>query len=90
METPAAVGSVFNIGSDQPISIRELAEKVIAAAGSASSIEFQSYTDAYDKDFEDIRRRVPDLSRLRQTIDYRPRYDLEAIIGELVEKTREG
>src|SRR4029077_9592790 len=60
MKTPAALGSVFNIGSDQPVSIRELAERVIALSKSKSQIEFQTYTAAYDKDFEDIRRRVPD------------------------------
>ena len=52
---------VFNIGSDQPIAIRDLAAAVIAACGSKSTIQFQTYADAYDKDFEDIRRRVPDL-----------------------------
>src|SRR5207249_1518776 len=83
MQTPAAVGGVFNIGSDQPASIRELAERTIALAGSGSGIEFQTYTAAYDKDFEDVRRRVPDLSRLRSTIDYRPRYDLEATIRDV-------
>jgi UDP-glucose 4-epimerase len=66
MQTPAALGRVFNIGSDQPVTILQLAQKVIELTGSKSKIEFQSYTDAYDKDFEDIRRRVPDLTRLRQ------------------------
>ncbi|MFV2068444.1 MAG: NAD-dependent epimerase/dehydratase family protein [Pirellulales bacterium] len=79
-----AVGRVFNIGSDQPISILDLAHQVVEAAHSTSAVEFQSYCDAYDKDFEDIRRRVPDLSRLRATIGYQPRYDLAAIIQELI------
>ncbi len=57
---------------------------MVRIANSRSPIMFQSYTDAYDSDFEDVRRRVPDLSRLQQTIDYRPRYDLEAIVRELV------
>ncbi len=83
MSEPAALGRVFNIGSDQPISILELAQKVIHLAGSGSEIEFQSYTAAYDQDFEDVRRRVPDLSRLRGTIDHQPKYDLDAIVREL-------
>ncbi len=83
MAEPAAVGRVFNIGSDQPVSILELAQRVVAIAGSTSRIEFQSYTEAYDRDFEDVRRRVPDLSRLQATIDVRPDYDLDAIIREL-------
>jgi UDP-glucose 4-epimerase len=84
LRTPTATGQVFNIGSDQPISILDLARKVIAVVRSSSPVEFQSYTDAYDKDFEDIRRRVPDLSRLRAAIGYQPRYDLEATIRDVV------
>ncbi len=83
MDQPAAVGRVFNIGSDQPISILELAQRVIRLSGGASTIQFQSYTDAYDRDFEDVRRRVPNLGRLRSTIEYRPMYDVDTIIREL-------
>lgn len=88
VQSPAALGRVFNIGGDQPIAILDLAKRVLSAAGREieGSIEFQSYSRAYDDDFEDIRRRVPDLSRLRATIEYRPRYDLEAIIRELMGK----
>ncbi len=85
MECPQAVGRVFNIGSERAITIAQLAELVRQIAGSSSPIEFCSYAQAYDDDFEDVRRRVPDLTRLRQTIDYRPTYDLEAIIRELIE-----
>ena len=84
MASEAAVGRVFNIGSDQPISILDLAKKVIAAAGSESAVDFQTYANAYDEDFEDIRRRVPDLTRLRSTIDYKPQYDLDAIIRSVI------
>jgi len=84
METPQAVGRVFNVGSDQPISILELAQRVIAAVNPSLAIRFQSYAEAYDEDFEDCRRRVPDLSRLRETIDFCPRYDLDSIIREVV------
>ncbi len=84
MATPSAAGRVFNIGSDQPISILNLAEKVVSLAKSDSPIQFQSYRDAYDSDFEDIRRRVPDLAKLRGTIKYEPKFDLDAIIGELI------
>jgi UDP-glucose 4-epimerase len=88
LQTPTALGGVFNIGSDQPVSIRDLAQKTIALADSRSKIEYQTYTAAYDQDFEDVRRRVPDLSRLRSTIDYRPRYDLEAIIRDVIASKR--
>jgi UDP-glucose 4-epimerase len=84
MSNQEATGRVFNIGSDQPISILELAETVIRRAASDSAVEFQSYSQAYDLDFEDIRRRIPDLERLRTTIDYAPKNDLNAIIDELI------
>lgn len=84
MEEPSAVGRVFNIGGDKPIAIAELARQVVAAAGSSSNLEFQSYKDAYDDDFEDVRRRVPDLSRLQRTINYDPQYDLPAIISDVI------
>jgi UDP-glucose 4-epimerase len=89
MSTDSAVGRVFNIGSDQPISILELARRVVAAAQSASRIEFQSYAAAYDDDFEDIRRRIPDLARLRATIEYRPQHDLQSMIDEVIAARRE-
>lgn len=84
MEQPAAVGRVFNIGSDQPVSILELAQAVIAAVDPRLTVEFVSYAQAYSPDFEDVRSRVPDLTRLRQTIDYRPRYTLEATLHEVI------
>ena len=80
VDKPEAAGRVYNIGSDEPISILQLAEKVIAQLGSKSTIEFQSYAAAYDESFEDIRRRVPDLTRIRQTIGYEPSKNLEGII----------
>ncbi len=85
METDAAVGRVLNIGSDQPVTILELAQKVVAAVDPQLSIEFQSYAQAFGADFEDIRCRTPELSRLRATIDCRPKYDLDAILHELIE-----
>jgi UDP-glucose 4-epimerase len=84
LQNPAAVGRVFNIGSDQAVSIRDLAAAVIAESGSKSSIEFQSYSDAYDDDFEDIRRRVPDLSRLRTAIGFQPKFDLKSIVRDVI------
>ena len=84
MQSPDAVGKVFNIGSDQPVTILELARQVGAAAGSASTVEFQTYTQAYDEDFEDIRRRVPDLTRIRTLINYQPKYDLPAIVNDVI------
>jgi len=85
---PAAEGRVFNIGSDQPVSILDLAKRVVAIVGSSSPIVFQSYAQAYSADFEDIRHRVPDLTRIRATINYELRYDLDAIITDVVASRR--
>ena len=83
MEQRAAHGRVFNIGGDQPVTILALAQRVRELVNPQVEIQFQSYRQAYDDDFEDIRRRVPDLSRLRGTIDYRQRFDLPAIIEDI-------
>ena len=90
METEQAIGKVINIGSDQPVSILGLAELVVQLAGSESQITFQSYTDAYDADFEDIRRRVPELGRLKSLIDDPIEHDLESIIRDVIAASRQG
>ena len=84
MDSDATLGRIFNVGSDQPVSILDLAKRVIALAGSKSAVQFQSYTQAYDKDFEDIRHRVPDLTRLRQAIGYVPQFGLDGIIQDCI------
>jgi UDP-glucose 4-epimerase len=88
VDTPQAVGRVYNIGSDQPISILELAQRVIARVNPAATIEFQAYAEAYDESFEDIRRRVPDLSRIFQIIGFRPTHCLDEIIDSVAQSLR--
>lgn len=88
MAADGAVGRVFNIGSDEAVSILELARRIVRLAESSSPIEFQTYANAYDEDFEDIRRRVPDLTRLQSTVDYRRRYDLDGILRQLIAERR--
>ncbi|MBX9790398.1 MAG: GDP-mannose 4,6-dehydratase [Pirellulales bacterium] len=88
VSTLDASGEVFNIGSDQPVSILELAKRVIVAARSSSPIEFQSYAEAYSADFEDVRARVPDLTKLRGTIDYSPQYDLDQMVAAVIADKR--
>lgn len=83
-QRPESAGEIYNIGSDAPVTILELAKRVLARTGSASQITFQSYHEAYDKDFEDIRRRVPDLSKLRAALNYRPEHDLDGIIDSII------
>jgi UDP-glucose 4-epimerase len=89
VETPKAYGRVFNIGSDQDITILDLAKRVIDRVGSSSKIQYQSYADAYDSSFEDIRRRVPDLTRIQQTIGFEAKRDLDAIIDDVANYIRQ-
>ncbi|MCE5269272.1 MAG: GDP-mannose 4,6-dehydratase [Planctomycetaceae bacterium] len=88
MACPAAVGNVTNVGSDEPISILDLARRVIAAVDDSLPIQFQTYTEAYGEDFEDCRRRVPDLSKLRRLVGLRAKWSLDDIIRQLVEWRR--
>jgi len=84
METPAARGRVFNIGSDAPVTVRELAEAVIARTGSSSTIRHIPYSEAYGHDFEDIQRRVPDVSRLKETLGMVPSLPLNDILDDVI------
>jgi UDP-glucose 4-epimerase len=81
--TDATIGEVFNVGGNGEVSIKELAEKVIATTKSQSVITYTPYSDAYPAGFEDIQRRVPDISKIKQAIGWAPTKDLEAIIKDI-------
>jgi UDP-glucose 4-epimerase len=83
-ETPAAAGKIFNIGSDKPISVRQLAEAVAAKVDRGIKIESMPYHVAYGNDFEDVRRRVPDVSRLKETLGKVPTATLDQILDEII------
>jgi UDP-glucose 4-epimerase len=84
MACPAAHGQVFNLGSDEAVTIRELAERVARLVDPGLAIEHIAYGKAYAPGFEDIRARVPDLARIRRTIGYEPRYKLDDILREVI------
>jgi UDP-glucose 4-epimerase len=84
MDCPSAVGRVFNIGSDQPYSIKQLAEEVVQKVNPKIPIEFLPYHEAYGEDFEDVRRRVPDLTRLTETIGTKPDMPLGDILADII------
>ena len=84
MRTPAAAGRAFNVGNDEEVTIMRLAELVRDAAESSSPIVQVPYDEAYAVGFEDMPRRVPDLTRLERTIGFRPRTPLEQIIKDVV------
>jgi UDP-glucose 4-epimerase len=77
-------GELFNIGNDEPISIRDLALRVVAFTGSQSKITLVPYEQAFSKHHGDIRRRVPDLTKLREHIGYKPKYNLDDIIRDML------
>ena len=81
--TDATIGEVFNVGGHGEITIKALAEKVISTTKSQSVISYTSYSDAYPAGFEDIQRRIPDISKIKQAIGWAPTKDLEAIIKDI-------
>ena len=90
LQTEETAGEVYNIGSDEEITIRDLASRVIEMTGSDSNISLIPYEEAYAPGFEDMRRRVPDLRKLRRAIGFSPSHDLESIIRSVTEHMRVG
>jgi len=84
MDQPPAAGGVFNIGSDQPISVRQLAERVVAKVGGEIAIEHIAYSEAYGDDFEDIQRRVPVVDKLEEAIGSKPAMTLDQILDDII------
>ena len=85
MDDEDAVGQVFNIGSNQEISIIDLAKKVKALAKSDSEIVLVPYDEAYEEGFEDMPRRVPDISKINQQVGFKPERDLEGILLSVID-----
>jgi len=83
MDSDKAVGEVFNVGNNQQISIMELAKKVIEITGSKSTIEKIAYEKAYPEGFEDMQRRVPDISKIKQVLRWSPEINLDQIIQDI-------
>lgn len=88
MPDPSAVGEVYNVGSPEEISIRGLAERVRARTKSSSKIVFIPYSEAYEEGFEDMLRRVPDISKLNALTGFVPRYNLNDILKDVIAYTQ--
>ena len=86
---PRAVGQVFNIGNGREISIGDLAEKVRALTGSSSDIVRIPYEQAYEAGFEDMPRRVPDITKVGALIGYKPTVELDEILTRVIEYFRQ-
>lgn len=84
IDEPRAVGEVFNIGSQEEISIEKLAREVIKITKSNSKIKYIPYEKAYEEGFEDMQRRIPDISKINKLIGFKPTYTLPEIIKDIV------
>ena len=85
MDHPEAVGQVFNIGSNQEITILELAQRVKHLTQSDSEIVFVPYDEAYEEGFEDMPRRVPNISKISDLVGFRPEMTLDGILESVID-----
>ncbi|MGH2484508.1 MAG: NAD-dependent epimerase/dehydratase family protein, partial [Ktedonobacterales bacterium] len=85
---PRAVGQVFNVGGREEVSIAELAARILAVTESASNLTYVPYAEAYNADFEDIRRRVPNIARIEGLIGWTPRIPLDTILKDVRDSLR--
>lgn len=92
MECKDAVGQVINVGNNKEISMEDLAKKIIEKIGSKSELVYIPYSEAYPLGFEDMERRIPDLSKIKQLIAYNPEVELDEILDKVIayKKTRRG
>jgi UDP-glucose 4-epimerase len=81
--TDSTIGDVYNVGGTGEVTIKQLAEQVLAVTGSQSEITYTPYSDAYPAGFEDIQRRVPDISKVKSAINWAPTKDLKQIISDI-------
>src|SRR5215213_640885 len=84
MDNPQSVGQVFNIGSNEEVTILELAERVKGLTGSESEIVFVPYDEAYEEGFEDMPRRVPDITKVNALVGFRPEMSLDGILQSVI------
>jgi UDP-glucose 4-epimerase len=80
-----SIGEVFNIGSDEEVSILELAERIKELTKSQSEIVFVPYDEAYEEGFEDMPRRVPDTTKVRNLVGFKPQVKLDGILQTVIE-----
>ncbi|PIP07924.1 MAG: nucleoside-diphosphate sugar epimerase [Syntrophobacteraceae bacterium CG23_combo_of_CG06-09_8_20_14_all_50_8] len=88
MESEAALGEVFNIGGTEEITILDLAKRIIQATGSLSPITLIPYEEAFEKDFEDMQRRVPGIEKIKRCVGFEPKTDLDTILKHIIDFMR--
>jgi UDP-glucose 4-epimerase len=88
-DSKPAEGEIFNIGTDHEITVGDLAQRIRQMCGSASAIELVPYEQIYGRSFEDMRRRVPDLSKIQRFVGYRPQVGLDQLLESVILDTCE-
>jgi UDP-glucose 4-epimerase len=86
--TDSTIGDVFNVGGVGETTVRALAEKIIKQTNSSSTITYTKYEDAYPVGFEDMQRRVPDITKIKNTINWAPANTLDSIIEDVASSMR--
>ena len=82
-ETDSTIGDYFNVGGVGETTVKELATKIIERTNSKSILKHIPYTEAYPAGFEDMQRRVPDITKIKKTIDWQPTHTLDSIIDSV-------
>jgi UDP-glucose 4-epimerase len=82
-DTDSTIGDYFNVGGQGETTIKQLAEKIIERTKSKSTIKYIPYTDAYPAGFEDMQRRVPDITKIKKSISWQPAHNLDSIIDSV-------
>jgi UDP-glucose 4-epimerase len=88
LDCQSALGEVVNLGSDESITIKDLADKIVSMTGSTSELRYISYDKAYGQPFDDMLSRMPDLTKARRLIDYQPRYSLAETLQQVIDFER--
>jgi UDP-glucose 4-epimerase len=87
-DTDSTIGDYFNVGGTGEVTVKQLAEKIIERTGSKSTLKHIAYTDAYPAGFEDMQRRVPDITKIEKTINWQPTHTLDSIIDSVAASLR--
>ena len=88
IDSPVTIGNVFNIGNNFEVTIEELAQQVIKGTGSQSTITKTPYDTAYNPGFEDMQRRIPDISKIERIVGWTPKLSLDTIISDVADHLR--
>ena len=88
IDSPVTIGDVFNIGNNFEVTIEELAQQVIKGTGSQSTITKTPYDTAYNPGFEDMQRRIPDISKIERIVGWTPKLSLDTIISDVADHLR--